>query len=144
MFLTLLTYTFPLPLPAQVLERRSLEDLDSELQGIMGTLKLDYLIEREGGWTAESGRWEDRLSLGEQQRIGMGRVYFHKPSMVFLDECTNATSADIESSLYDECQRYGMTIITTSQRAALVQFHSRELRLMENGSWKLFQIISST
>lgn len=110
----------------------------------MAILKLDYLIEREGGWGTESSRWEDRLSLGEQQRIGMGRVYFHKPSIVLLDECTNATSADIESSLYEECQRHGMTIVTTSQRAALVRFHSRELRILENGSWKLFKIMASS
>ena len=33
-------------------------------------MRLVYLLEREGGWDA-SVNWEDVLSLGEQQRLGM-------------------------------------------------------------------------
>lgn len=37
---------------------------------------------------------------GEQQRMGMARLFFHNPKFGVLDECTNATSVDIEEHLY--------------------------------------------
>ena len=50
-----------------------------------------YLVEREGGWDARK-EWGEVLSLGEQQRLGMARLFFHRPRFGVLDECTNATS----------------------------------------------------
>lgn len=50
-----------------------------------------YLIDREGGWDARK-EWGEVLSLGEQQRLGMARLFFHRPRFGVLDECTNATS----------------------------------------------------
>lgn len=48
--------------------------LDMHLKRILENVKLLYLFEREGRWDA-SQNWEDILSLGEQQRLGM--VSFH-------------------------------------------------------------------
>lgn len=44
--------------------------LDEHLRSILESVKLVYLLEREGGWDANLN-WEDILSLGEQQRLGM-------------------------------------------------------------------------
>ena len=44
--------------------------LDMHLKDILKNVKLLYLLEREGGLNAILN-WEDVLSLGEQQRIGM-------------------------------------------------------------------------
>lgn len=46
------------------------EALDEHLRSILENVKLVYLSEREGGWDANMN-WEDILSLGEQQRLGM-------------------------------------------------------------------------
>lgn len=46
--------------------------LDKHLRSILEKVKLLYLLEREGGWDT-SQNWEDILSLGEQQRLGMVR-----------------------------------------------------------------------
>ena len=44
--------------------------LDMQLKTILENVKLVYLLEREGGFDAALN-WEDVLSLGEQQRLGM-------------------------------------------------------------------------
>ncbi|KAE8676575.1 ABC transporter D family member 1 [Hibiscus syriacus] len=63
--------------------------LDARLKSILENVRLNYLLEREeGGWDANLN-WEDMLSLGEQQRLGMARLFFHKPKFGILDECTN-------------------------------------------------------
>ncbi|KAK3043008.1 hypothetical protein RJ639_000985, partial [Escallonia herrerae] len=138
--------------------------LDEHLQTILENVKLLYLLEREGSWGANQN-WEDILSLGEQQRLGMARLFFHKPRFGILDECTNATSVDVEEHLYRLANRLGITVITSSQislavmkvvvgtmvkvgacsgvsdcgrRPALIPFHSTELRLIDGeGKWEL-------
>ncbi|KAJ6737193.1 ATP-BINDING CASSETTE SUB-FAMILY D MEMBER [Salix viminalis] len=111
--------------------------LDSCLKNILENVRLNYLLEREGGWDANMN-WEDTLSLGEQQRLGMARLFFHKPKFAILDECTNATSVDVEEQLYRFASDMGITFVTSSQRPALIPFHTLELRLIDGeGHWEL-------
>ncbi|KAJ9162840.1 hypothetical protein P3X46_022582 [Hevea brasiliensis] len=112
--------------------------LDARLKAILENVRLNYLLEREeGGWDANLN-WEDILSLGEQQRLGMARLFFHKPKFGILDECTNATSVDVEEQLYRLAKDMNITVVTSSQRPALIPFHSVELRLIDGeGNWEL-------
>lgn len=112
--------------------------LDSQLKTILENVRLNYLLEREeAGWDANLN-WEDILSLGEQQRLGMARLFFHKPKFGILDECTNATSVDVEEHLYKLAKDLGITVVTSSQRPALIPFHFTELRLIDGeGNWEL-------
>ncbi|KAJ4715706.1 ABC transporter D family member 1-like [Melia azedarach] len=112
--------------------------LDLYLKNILDNVRLSYLLERvEVGWDANLN-WEDILSLGEQQRLGMARLFFHKPKFGILDECTNATSVDVEEQLYRLAKDKGITFVTSSQRPALIPFHSLELRLIDGeGHWEL-------
>ncbi|KAJ9177606.1 hypothetical protein P3X46_012809 [Hevea brasiliensis] len=117
------------------------EILDAHLKAILENVRLNYLLEREeGGWDANLN-WEDILSLGEQQRLGMARLFFHKPKFGILDECTNATSVDVEKQLYRLAHDMNITVVTSSQRPALIPFHSVELRLIDGeGNWELRMI----
>ncbi|KAL5753520.1 hypothetical protein ACOSP7_021740 [Xanthoceras sorbifolium] len=112
--------------------------LDMYLKTILDNVRLSYLLEREEvGWDANLN-WEDILSLGEQQRLGMARLFFQKPKFGILDECTNATSVDVEEQLYRLAKDMGITFVTSSQRPALIPFHSLELRLIDGeGNWEL-------
>lgn len=117
------------------------EALDARLLELLDVVRLRYLLDREGGWDAVT-EWEERLSLGEQQRIGMARLFFHKPTFGILDECTNATSVDIEEELYKYSTVLGITLVTISQRPALVPYHGMELRLLDGeGKWELREIL---
>lgn len=112
--------------------------LDNRLRSVLECVRLVYLLDREKeGWDA-TPNWEDILSLGEQQRLGMARLFFHKPKFAILDECTNATSVDVEEQLYKLATEMGITFITSSQRPALIPYHSTELRLIDGeGKWEL-------
>ncbi|GMH08156.1 hypothetical protein Nepgr_009996 [Nepenthes gracilis] len=111
--------------------------LDTQLKTILENVRLIYLLEREGGLDANQN-WENVLSLGEQQRMGMARLFFHKPKFGILDECTNATSIDVEEHLYQLACDLGITVVTSSQRPALIPFHRLELRLIDGeGKWEL-------
>jgi len=114
--------------------------LDQHLREILDRVRLVYLVER-WGWDAEVN-WMDVLSLGEQQRLGMARAFFHRPSFVALDECTNAISVDVEESLYAYAQELGITMVTITQRSGgLLAFHDQELRLLDGrGSWKHYAV----
>ena len=95
---------------------------------------IAFLVEREKEEGSESGwdtvkKWEDTLSLGEQQRMGMARLFFHRPKYGVLDECTSAVSVDVEKGLYESAYKRGITCVTISQRIALEEFHTQELHL---------------
>ena len=71
----------------------------------------------------------------------MARLFFHRPLFGVLDECTNATSLDVEEALYQHARSLGITLLTITQRAALLKYHDAELRLLDGeGDWELKQI----
>ena len=51
----------------------------------------------------------------------MARLFFQRPAFGALDECTNATSADVEEALYAHARQLGITLVTVTQRTALVR-----------------------
>jgi len=81
------------------------------------------------------------VSPGEQQRLGMARLFFHRPMFGVLDECTNATSVDVEEALYRHARALNITLLTITQRAALLKYHDSELRLLDGeGDWEVREI----
>jgi len=93
---------------------------------------LTYLADRhrDKHWTSEPEvPWEEMLSGGEQQRLGIARCLFHRPAMAVLDECTTMVSQEAEAELYRRLLGSGVVPITVSQRLSLPEFHSQELRL---------------
>jgi ABC-type uncharacterized transport system fused permease/ATPase subunit len=114
------------------------ESETTRMQECIRTTGVGFLTEREGGLSTVK-RWEDCLSLGEQQRLAMARMFYHVPTFAILDECTSAVSQDVEKGLYQAAHNSGISCITISQRIALEEFHTQELQLgaaCEKG-WKL-------
>jgi putative ATP-binding cassette transporter len=79
----------------------------------------------------EEAHWNRMLSLGEQQRLGIGRALLQKPEFLFLDEATASLDETSEEKLYRLLQERlpGAAIISIGHRSTLEAFHKRRLKL---------------
>ena len=64
---------------------------EPELRRLLAAVDLEYLVERQGGLDSVVD-WGAQLSLGEQQRLGMARLFYHRPKFAILDECTSGVT----------------------------------------------------
>ncbi|KAK0519828.1 ATP-binding cassette long-chain fatty acid transporter pxa1 [Tilletia horrida] len=127
---------YPYTYPEHIASGRT----DADLLEILKNVHLAYLPEREGGWETRK-EWKDVLSGGEKQRMGMARLFYHRPQVGVLDECTSAVSTDVEGLMYGHAKDLGITLITISHRPSLFKYHSTLLKLSGNdGAWEIEQI----
>lgn len=93
----------------------------AELEAALHAVGLGYLIEQ----LEEEGNWAQRLSGGEQQRVGFARVLLARPDVVFLDEATSALDEAAEAQLYRLLREaeWGPTIVSVGHHGTLRRFH---------------------
>jgi putative ATP-binding cassette transporter len=79
----------------------------------------------------EEGHWGQTLSLGEQQRLALGRALLAKPDWLFLDEATSALDEPLEKAMHRLLPETlpGVTIISIGHRHTLQAFHKRRIEL---------------
>ena len=73
--------------------------------------------------------WNQVLSLGEQQRLGIARAILQAPDYLFLDEATASLDEASEAKLYLLLQEVlpRTTIVSIGHRSTLFAFHDRHL-----------------
>ena len=116
---------------------RTVEDYaDAEARAALSAVGL-------GGLDAEldtADNWPQRLSGGEQQRLGVARALLAKPEWLFLDEATAALDEPAEASLYRALieRLPGTAIVSIAHRSTLESFHQRRVE-MTKGPGPTFQ-----
>jgi putative ATP-binding cassette transporter len=83
------------------------------------------------GALGERRRWDQSLSLGQQQRVAFARVLLHRPQWIFMDEATSALDDENQVSMLSlfENELAGASVLSLGHRPGLEEFHTRTLQI---------------
>ena len=113
------TITYPEP------EDRYPDDLIREALGLFGLGAL-------AGALDDQAQWHVRLSVAEQQRLSLVRVFVKGPSWIFLDEATSALDEEMEAHAYGTLRLRlpGATVLSIAHRPSVAALHDRRWMLV--------------
>ena len=114
----------------------------SQIEQLLETVGLQYLLQQfsRNGGLDEVRAWSEVLSVGEQQRLGLARVLYHKPSVAVMDESTSAIDEPIESRILTEIKSRGIAMLSVAHRSTVKRFHDDVLAVEGPQSWSLHPV----
>jgi subfamily B ATP-binding cassette protein MsbA len=83
----------------------------------------DFIVKLPRGYDSPTGDYGVRLSGGERQRISLARAFLRDPTLLILDEATNALDSLSEQGVQEAIERLcrDRTVIVIAHRIATVQ-----------------------
>lgn len=104
---------------------------DGRLAEALAAVDLGHLV----GEMHEPRRWDQTLSNGERQRLGIARVIAHAPGVVVLDDALSAiegaAQVELMKALRTACP--GATIVSLSQAQPPAGLHDQVLAMVRTG-----------
>lgn len=102
---------------------------------VLRQCQLGHLIPR----LDEQADWTGILSLGEQQRLAIGRALLARPAILFLDEASSALDEGLEHAMYSLLRQAlpQAVLVSVGHRSSLAAFHDQALDLTGAGGWRL-------
>jgi putative ATP-binding cassette transporter len=109
-----------------------------DVKEVLGRCQLAHLA----GRLDEAADWSRILSLGEQQRLAIGRALLTRPLVIFLDESSSAMDEGLEHAMYTLLREAlpHTTLVSVGHRSSLRAFHQHALTLLGAGAWQLERI----
>jgi len=98
-----------------------------EIQGVLKAVNLGHLESR----LDETANWSMALSIGEQQRLAIGRALLLKPDWIYLDEATSALDTSNEQRMYQLLAERlpNATVLSIAHRPEVAKYHDRRLAI---------------
>jgi len=118
--------------PKDPLNQQSIKEL-------LEMVDLAYILERFGMDSIND--WAVILSVGEQQRVGMARLLYHRPKFAILDECSSAVDTALEKKFYTQCLELGINYISVAHRSSCLKYHDVHLELDFAGQYTVKEIV---
>ncbi|KAA8494163.1 ABC transporter D family member 2 [Porphyridium purpureum] len=117
-------------------------DTDDQVRECLDRVGLTKLLTQPEGLDLAHLDWADVLSGGEKQRVGLARLYYHRPHFAILDEATSAINADEEGPFYEHLRTLGITVFSIAHRLELRRYHDFELTICGDGkgTWNLTEL----
>ncbi|MDB5813937.1 MAG: transporter ATP-binding protein [Rhodocyclales bacterium] len=106
---------------------------------ILRHCQLGHLVSR----LDEEDDWTGILSLGEQQRLAIGRALLAKPQVLFLDEASSAMDEGLEHGMYRllRASLPDAILVSVGHRSSLLEFHTQELEMLGEGRWQMRELV---
>ena len=98
---------------------------DARIAALLTEVGLSTLADR----LDEQAHWQQRLSLGEQQRLTIVRAILFEPDWLLLDEATASLDEPAERTVYALIRERlpRATIVSVGHRSTLKALHSRDI-----------------
>jgi ATP-binding cassette subfamily C protein len=115
---------------------------DADLREALAHASASFVYDLPGGLESIVGDRGILLSSGQRQRISLARALLRQPTLLILDEATNALDVENEARILDAIQglRGTLTILMIAHRASAIRradriFELEAGRIARSGTW---------
>jgi ABC-type uncharacterized transport system fused permease/ATPase subunit len=112
----------------------------AQIKALLQQVGLDHLLVHRQPLD-EVRDWSQVLSPGEQQRIGIARILYHRPAVAVMDEATSAMDEFNESRIFAALKAHNIAFLSVAHRSSVFRYHHQKLRILESGQWSLEDVV---